>query len=383
MQTQQEYDYIILGAGLSGLMLACRLADDDYFNSKKILILDSSKKNKNDRTWCFWKTGLGYWDTLVSKKWSHIIFKSNKFSEKIELAPYAYNKIEGKDFYAYCFEKLSSATNITFKTERVIQFNETDKGVALLTDAGEYRAKKVFTSILPKERLKKQKHSQVLQQHFIGWFIKTEQPVFNAEAATFMDFSIPQRGNTRFMYVLPTSPNEALVEYTLFSEHLLNDEEYEAAIKDYLAESGIEKYSIVQTEKGCIPMTDYPFERHNTKNIMHIGTAGGWTRGSTGFTFNYSDKLSQKLIEFLKAETDLSKFKLNDRFRWYDKLFLDVLYRRNDLGSGLFAAMFQNNKIDLIFRFLDAESTIAEDLKLIWSLPKKEFVKAFFIKGIK
>lgn len=383
MQTRQEYDYIILGAGLSGLMLACRLEDDAFFNNKKILLLDSSKKSENDRTWCFWKTDSGYWDRVVSKRWSRVIFKSSRFSKEIDLAPYTYNKIEGKDFYEYCFDRLSLAKNITFKIERVNNFKDTEDGVEVLTEKGEYLAKKVFTSILPKKRLKEQTYSQVLQQHFIGWFIKTEEPVFKPEAATFMDFAIPQRGNTRFMYVLPTSSNEALIEYTLFSENLLPDEEYETAIKDYLLELGVKKYSVVQTEKGSIPMTDYPFELHNTRNIMHIGTAGGWTRGSTGFTFNYSDKLSQNLIGFLKTETDFKKFNLNNRFRWYDRLFLDVLYRRNDLGSEIFTAMFQNNKIEVIFRFLDGESTLMEDLKLIWSLPKLEFVKAFFRKGIR
>ncbi|MGB3775933.1 MAG: lycopene cyclase, partial [Leeuwenhoekiella sp.] len=63
---------------------------------------------------------------------------------------------------------------------------------------------------------------------------------------------------------------------------------------------------------------------------------------------------------------------------WYDLLFLDVLYRKNEDGNRIFEAMFKNNPTDKIFRFLDGESTLAEDLKIIWSLPKKEFMKAFF-----
>jgi hypothetical protein len=73
-----------------------------------------------------------------------------------------------------------------------------------------------------------------LHQHFIGWFVKTEHPVFDADSALMMDFSVEQRGNTRFMYVLPTSPQEALVEYTLFSDTLLSEREYEQAISEYL-----------------------------------------------------------------------------------------------------------------------------------------------------
>ena len=49
-----------------------------------------------------------------------------------------------------------------------------------------------------------------------------------------MDFSVAQKGNTRFMYVLPTSENEALLEYTLFSKDLLLKEEYEVEIQHYI-----------------------------------------------------------------------------------------------------------------------------------------------------
>ena len=43
-----------------------------------------------------------------------------------------------------------------------------------------------------------------------------------------------QKGNTRFMYVLITSENEALLEYTLFSKNLLSKGEYEAEIQNIL-----------------------------------------------------------------------------------------------------------------------------------------------------
>ena len=90
----------------------------------------------------------------------------------------------------------------------------------------------------------RQNEYPVLQQHFVGWFVQTKEPVFTAEKPTFMDFSVAQKGNTRFMYVLPTSATEALVEYTLFSANLLPKAEYETAIKDYLQQLGVTSYTI-------------------------------------------------------------------------------------------------------------------------------------------
>ena len=94
----------------------------------------------------------------------------------------------------------------------------------------------VINSIVFSDESKKQTKFPVLQQHFVGFFIKTLEDSFNNESATFMDFNIPQKGNTRFMYILPYSENEALFEYTLFSENLLPISEYETEIENYLRE---------------------------------------------------------------------------------------------------------------------------------------------------
>lgn len=373
------YDYIILGAGLSGLKMATRMASDPFFADKQILILDKEEKTKNDKTWCHWGKGDSDFQELVSKTWPKIQFSSTDFDEQFAIEPYAYHKIESLDFYKWAFAKISQTQNIYFKVEAFVSYEEQDDCISLKTDQNEYTTRKLLTSFLPPERLEKQRVFPVLKQHFIGWKIKTRENVFSPDVATFMDFTVPQRGNTRFMYVLPEGKNEALVEYTLFSKDLLKDEEYEAAIKDYLTERQITDYEIVDKEQGVIPMTAFPFEQHNSKNVMHIGTAGGWTRGSTGYTFHYAEKFSRKLLDFLKTEKDFKQFKIADRFRWYDKLFLQVLSAQNERGAALFTLMFQKNPPERIFRFLDGESTLSEDIKIIWSLPKVPFLKALFV----
>jgi lycopene beta-cyclase len=193
-----------------------------------------------------------------------------------------------------------------------------------------------------------------------------------------MDFSIEQKGNTRFMYVLPTSKTEALLEYTLFSKELLPKEEYETEIQNYIQKLGITNYEIIDKEQGNIPMTSYPFWKHNTKRIIHIGSAGGWTKASTGYTFKNATKKSHELIQFLERETDMRKFHKKDKFWFYDLLFLDVLNRRNDLGWTIFSALFQKGNSTLIFKFLDEETSFWEDIQVIWKCPKTLFVRALF-----
>ena len=113
-------------------------------------------------------------------------------------------------------------------------------------------------------------------------------------------------------------------EYTLFSKDLLSKEEYENEIQDYIQKLGISDYEIVEKEQGNIPMSSYKFWKNNTKNIINIGSIGGWTKASTGFTFKNVTKKSKGLVNFLTSESDFTKFHKMDKFWIYDLLFIDV-----------------------------------------------------------
>ncbi|WP_299433365.1 lycopene cyclase family protein [uncultured Aquimarina sp.] len=379
----QKYDYIITGTGASGLMLAYHMVIDPFFDKKQILLIDKEIKNKNDRTWCFWEEGKGVWDTVVSKKWNHIFFGSQSFSDTIDISPYQYKLIRSKDFYEFIFARLQEKSNITIVQENLIGFVDEGDIVEVETDQRIYLGDKIFNSVLLSKEFKTQQKYPLLNQHFIGWFIKSETPIFEKETATFMDFTVDQLGNTRFMYLLPTSETEALFEYTLFSKDLLSKSEYEKGIKAYLDSKGIKEYQITEKEKGCIPMTCYEFRKQNSKNILHIGTAGGWTKPSTGFTFHNSDKRVGKLVKFLKKNNDLSKFEKRNKFWYYDLLLLDLLSKENQHGAALFSRLFRRNKTIKILRFLDEETSFIEDVRIMSTMPIKKFLKMIWERVLK
>jgi len=373
-----QADYIILGAGASGLMLAYRMANDSFFDHKAVIIIDQFKDKGNDRTWCYWDNGVGDWDDLLHKKWSKIHFESEDYSKISLLDHYKYKMIRSAPFYKTLWNIIDVKSNISFYQAQVSEIKEQDALVTVVSDKGKFTALKVFNSLLLNNNYKTQIKYPVLQQHFLGWFIETETPIFDKEVATFMDFNIPQNGNTRFMYVLPSSKTEALFEYTLFSEKLLEKEEYEEAIRTYLEKKNITAYTIVEKEYGIIPMTSYRFSEENTKHILNIGTVGGWTKASTGYTFKNTTKKTKELIAFLKYETDLTKFEKRTKFWFYDLLFLDVLVTENSYGATLFSSLFKNTNVITVFKFLDEESTFFEDLKIITAIPPLRFLKALF-----
>ena len=378
----QHYHYIFTGSGLSALMTVYEMILSGKFNDKTILLLDENPKKSNDRTWCFWDNS-ALFEEIVSKKWDVAFFADATFRRDLDLNPYQYKMVRGLDFYNLIFDLISKQENIHFANQKVIDFEELGNHCIVKTENQNYTCNKIFNSIYNPNLVKGQTKYPLLQQHFIGWFIKSKEEVFDKNKATFMDFSVEQRGNTRFMYVLPTSSTEALLEYTLFSKDLLSKEEYENEIQKYIQKLGITDYEIIEKEQGNIPMTSYKFWKHNTKNIINIGSVGGWTKASTGYTFKNTTKKSKALIEFISKETDFRKFHKTDKFWFYDLLFLDVLYRRNDLGSKVFSALFKKGNPTLIFKFLDEETTFWEDLQVIWKCPKGLFVNALLMRIFK
>ena len=372
----KQYDYIFTGSGLSALMTVYKMILSQKFQTKSILLLDENAKQTNDRTWCFWEQKETLWENSISKKWNSVLFANADFKRNLELHPYQYNKIQGLDFYNQLLELIVNQKNIDFVQEKVLAIEESESIVLVKTESQSYSCSQVFNSIYNPSLVTNQSKYPLLQQHFVGWFIKTEKPIFNPEQATFMDFSVAQKGNTRFMYVLPTSETEALLEYTLFSKDLLSKEEYETEIENYIQKLGIQNYKIVEKEFGNIPMTCYPFWKHNTQNVINIGTAGGWTKASTGFTFKNSDQKSTELVSFLETQTDFRKFHKKTKFWWYDLLLLDILDQKNETGAAIFSALFHNGNAPLILKFLDEKTSFWEDLQVIWKCPKGLFINA-------
>lgn len=372
-----NYDYIIIGAGASGLLLADALGSDDFFASKSILLIDKEVKTKNDRTWCFWEIGEGPFDHLLQKSWSQIYFAGKDLRLSTSIAPYTYKMLKGIDFYTHYDAKVEGYKNITRITNEVTAINQLNHGIEVMTKGKTYSGQMVFNSIFSYDSIKDQKKYPVLQQHFVGWFVKTETPTFNVEQATFMDFSIPQNGNTRFMYVLPFSETEALFEYTLFSENVLEKSEYENAIIAYLDEHyKAASYVIFEKEQGSIPMTAYPFQAKNTNSHVHIGIAGGWAKPSTGFTFYATSKKVKKLVAYLKQGKPLPQLHKKDKFWFYDMLMLDVLAKNNHLGQSIFESLFKKRKASLILKFLDNNTSLWEDIKMMSAPKPMPFIRA-------
>jgi len=371
----REYDYIIIGAGCAGLSLLMRIMDNDPGHTKKILLMDKSKKDTNDRTWCFWEKGSGYFEPIVSKQWDRLIFRNKDFSKTLDTGTYQYKMIRAVDFYNYCFERINKAPNIdmVYSTVEEIRFKHGWYTVQTVAKTMEVKTGFLFSAVY--RGFPKTKSTFSLLQHFKGWLIETDIPCFDPGQAVFMDFSVPQQWGTVFMYVLPLCPDKALIEYTVFSASALLPGQYDNAIRNYItAQLKISDFRITAIEYGTIPMTSHRFPFYK-EGVYYIGTAGGQTKASTGYTFQFIQKQSAQIAGALnKGITDLTGIQpAPSRFRLYDNILLRVLSENKMTGEQIFSTLFKKIPAEKIFRFLDNETTLAEEFPILNAMPPAIF----------
>jgi len=375
-----NFDYIILGGGAAGLSLAYRMAKDDFFSHKRICLIEKVEKQQNDRTWCFWEKEDGPFESIIDKRWDTLHFYSKTLEKSLDITPYQYKMISGLTFYRHTLPVIREASNITHIHAEVESMEEEKGGVRVHASGNTYEAPIVFKSYLTLPEIDKSKHLYV-DQHFKGFVISTSEDIFKPNEATFMDFRIPQEGDTRFFYVLPQNERKALVEVAIFSNDLWDQDRYDKIVKDYIRDYlQIKNYTIEEEEFGVIPMTTYPFKKHNTHRIFHIGTGGGIVKPSSGYAFKRIQEHSDQVIECIKKDLPLSKSYdgLHGRFLLYDKTMLHAMLHNGVPGEKIFTKLFEKKKASSIFKFLNQKTNLAEEVNIFTAPPMWPFTKSFF-----
>ncbi|MBL4710241.1 MAG: lycopene cyclase [Flavobacteriales bacterium] len=374
MTKKLEFDYIIIGGGLAGLQLALAFSNDSFFSTKKIAIIEPHKKTRNDKTWCFWEMGAGKWDNILHHSWSEGVFITRQEAIPLSMGEYRYKMIRAEDFYDFAYQSIKHSSNISFISDTIQSVHQKQVQGEKLS----YTASSIFDSRIPLGYENDQK-SITLLQSFKGWIIETERDQFNPDSFTMMDFRLGYEDQCCFTYILPLSKRKALVEFTFFAPETIEDKVYEKQLKKFISEQlSIEKYTISEVEQGVIPMSTYPFWKANRSNYLKIGTGGGWVKSSSGYSFKNVEKKVTQVLKNIKDNKALDHKLFNKRFRFYDEVLLNILFRKNELGLDIFEEMYSKNSTSKIFQFLDEETTFTEEIKIINKFKKAPFLKSAF-----
>ena len=338
----------VLGAGCAGLSLAARTAD---LPGHEISVVASDAKIVGDHIWGFWS--MPWMEPITSlsrRKWYQWRIISHET-----------NILHKSEHYPYC--AISRHVWLQDCRQKAL--------------AGGARFVKELDVEAPMQQILDSRPPPVpegtMLQHFSGWEVRAPAGSFDASSAILMDFRCDQSRGMHFIYCLPFSDQEALIESTLFTPDLAPADFYESAIVKYIQNiCHIRNYDISRRESGVIPLGI--LGRHDPR-LLGIGANGGAIRPSSGYAFSFIQKQIDHAVKCALAGKPLPVGVPHSAFElWMDRIFLAVLRRRPDLSPNIFTSMARALNGDEFARFLSGEAGAKIWLKVIMAMPKKSFL---------
>ena len=210
--------------------------------------------------------------------------------EKLSTAEvlYQYQYLRDRTFLQAALAPVyASSKTILRLGEQVRTVQEEEDLVRIQTHQGTHAGRYVIDTRPMDQQNRKARYPDVhWLQHFMGWKVKTEHACFQSKQVTLMDFEgrkdaaeiLGVNDNETdnalpgipFIYLLPFSPTEALVESTWLGQRCCRRVSIENSYKDICKRRG-GNYEIIEQEYGVLPMSTLPTTTQPTRRIRHLG----------------------------------------------------------------------------------------------------------------
>ena len=381
IEKSKVYDFLFIGLGACNSLILLSLLKKKCLLNKEVAIIEADDKDTNDKTYCFWAAPS---DSIVLELASIISHSYTKIevnqstSQNIEDQPYHY--IKSIDLYNYTQAALK-IDNATLFRDTVNHISSEGDIYSVSSKNTKYLASYIFDSRPPSLSDLGQKEIY-LHQSFYGLHIKCENEVFNEDEFEMMNFQVEQYAYTQFIYILPFSKNEALVELTRFGKKKI-DVAYAKEILNKIISKDYGNYEVLADEDGCIPMTTFRNSANSSEGILHTGARANLIKPSTGYAFKkmhaFANKTSEEILKGNYKEFNKLSLETKKRFRLYDRLLLIILLYWPGEGKKIFTQLYKKQGIHTIFSFLDEKTTLLQELKIFAFLPILPFLKAVYI----
>lgn len=370
----KKFDYIIVGAGCSGLSLAYEMNVKNLFNDKTCAIIDKRKEFNRDKIWSYWNIyEHSFYDCLINK-WDKFCVKKNQNEIILDCENFQYQSIDSQKFYKKILDNLNSNKNIKLILNKSVDKIYENKNEAIVQCSDEiFRTDIIFNSSLDNKTTKESE----LFQHFYGCEVVFDENVNLPEYPIIMDFNCNQDSWVHFFYTLPMGKNKIFIENTWISnEKSFAFERYIAEINYYIQNNlnYKKKYKTNYSEIGSIPMFHFK-NNMKYKKLINIGTAGNLTRKSTGYTFLNIQKSVKQIAINISKKQNIKESSVSLKYNYLDDIFIKVLLEKKGSMYEVFFDLFKKNKTKDIVKFLSNTSNWFEDLRIILSMPKLIFIK--------
>jgi lycopene beta-cyclase len=365
-KNNNHFDFAFCGFGVSTCLLLRELARAGLLEAHSVCIFEPADITDNEKTLGFWAEEesdvVQLNKDIISKSW-----RKSEVSEGViqDLDPLSYHKVNTSDLYSSVFDIIEKY-EITVLLESVADIQELDVGLMIHTDQGEFLVQRIFDSRPPK------KTAMPVLQSFLGMKIRVREPTFNDETMVLMDFSVPQDGQAQFVHILHESSHTAFLEFTRFSKIPLPHKTSRHLLHKYIVEK-YGQYSVISQEHGILPMV-FQTPEAGPSNLTSIGARAGAIKPTTGYGFTTMFEQSREICTNPNQES--VPIVRKSRFRFYDRLLIDILDKRPELGKPIFMALQKTQPVSYVMSFLQERSTIKSELLMFLRLPWLPFLWA-------
>lgn len=374
----QPIDYAILGGGMAGLTMASALAPS-LSDGERLVVIEPRESYGHDRTFCYWDVAPIHADKAVKHRWNRWTVRANGKTALVESKKYSYSYVPADAFYQNALESIAehSGAEVLLNRKALQVLPAAEQGCLIETDTTSLEARWVFDT-RPRRSLIEAADTL---QHFVGWHLRFDKPVFDPSTVTLMDFDVPQENGLHFMYVLPFSENEGMVESTFFSPEVLEHVVYESYIRDYLCErfgvdeETLERAEIVRVERGVVPMSSATIAPPKNPSWHLLGTPGGFVRPATGYCFHATGRFAVEHTDWLKKPVSEVPALRGKGLNWLDSVLLAYLNRAPEQAPDIFLRLFEHVDPDALVRFLSNVGTPSDILDVMRAMPVWPFVK--------
>lgn len=383
-QSEYKADLVMVGVGLSSCSLVLALIEAGY--PGEIVMLEQANVVNTNKTWCYWSDQYmpRYLSPLVSKRWRHWRVAETKHC--VSNNEYGYHCIKAADFFDYCFKRFANHGKVTmFFNKAVDDFAVGTSTVTVRSDDFSITATHGFDSRPPP--LTNVGRGSLLQC-FTGAWVESTEPIFCPQTAHLMADIKTVGDAIQFIYILPLSRREALIEVTQFSPKAESLQHLKQMTLEVLDTFGLGHEAVTGWEGGILPMTNHiaptivDEQGNNTSNQWrNIGIRGNCIRAATGYAFSKiqqdSLRIARQITGHKMAAYKEKKILVNaGLYTWLDSIFLMALTQRPELAPEVFKRMARGTTGEQFARFMTERASALDLLKVISSMPKRAFVRA-------
>ncbi len=371
----EEYDPILVGAGLANTLIALRLQEKRP--DLTLLLIETDEQILGNHTWSFHRRDLTpaqyeWIHPLVDYCWPGYDVRFPLFSRGLsgeycsitseQLAKTVMARL-GPQIMTGCTVNSVTATQVRIDDGRIVQAH------AVIDGRG-------FTV---------EKTMSIGIQAFVGQVWQLAEP-HGLSQPILMDATVDQQQGYRFVYTLPLSATELLIEDTHYIDRVqLDPEQARTNIRDYAASQGWQLATLQREEQGNLPITlAGKFSRFwATRSVACSGLRAGLYHATTGYSLPHAVALADEIAQ-LSCMTSPCLRTTVQRYAqkaWGRQRFFRILNRMLFLAGpatqrrGVMQRFYRLNA-DLIARFYAGQLTLWDKLRIVSGKPPVPVIAA-------